>query len=211
MIGIEVLRAFRAEFSVQLTEALARADGVEDIFKGFGTRIRATIDGAARPLLRHLERTVGVRAALLVRESDVFAAHHPRDASLVVDLQGLMHAADDILATRRTKAGVLTLGRHIRIHRLALATLVVVTQPPATVVGREPAVALVDGEGTADEGVAVDDEAVDCAAQIEEAAAVLQRCEYLLFYVCADVYLGLTVFATVFILSSGLQGTQSVT
>lgn len=142
---MEVLRVFRAEYSHQLsTVALARAAGVESMFKSFGARVRVAIDGATRPLLQYLERVVGIRSAVLVRENTtVFAADHPRDAELVADLQGLVHVADDVLSmpsTRGPGATVeLSLGANVRIQRLATVALVVVTEPPTTCrdVGKE--------------------------------------------------------------------------
>lgn len=135
---MEVLRVFRAEYSHQLsTVALARAAGVESMFKGFGTHVRAAIDGATRPLLQHLERVVGVRSAVLFRKNtSVFEADHPRDAELVADLQGLVHVADDVLSLPSTRGPSttveLSLGANVRIQRLTTAALVVATEPPTT-------------------------------------------------------------------------------
>lgn len=58
MLGAELLRTFRSEYSLPLsTVALAGAERVEALFKGFGSRLRASVEGAVRPLL--LLRTFG--------------------------------------------------------------------------------------------------------------------------------------------------------
>lgn len=52
VLGAELLRAFRAEYSLPLaTVALAGAERVEALFKGFGSRLRACVEGAVCPLL----------------------------------------------------------------------------------------------------------------------------------------------------------------
>lgn len=109
-----------------------------------------------------VERHVGIRQAVLVRHlSDGafggslgtvwYSARGTTEASLLADLQSLMNFADDVLAPRGNKVAVVTLGDYIRVERLQLATLVVVTQPPHT--------------------------CNDCSRQIEEATHVLQRCK----------------------------------
>jgi len=139
MIGKEILGLFIAEYSQTLaTVVLGRAAGVEGMFKSFGSRIRTAIDGSTRPLLRHLERTVGVSSAVLVREeTSIFSADYPADTTLVADLQGLIHVADDALAVRGNKANVLSLGNSIRIHRLERASLVVVASNDIKSIVRE--------------------------------------------------------------------------
>ncbi len=106
---------------------------------------------------------MGIEQAVLVRDrgrgsfggtlgTTWYSTRGAGESSLVADLQGLMNVADDVLASRSNKAQVLTLGDHVRIQRLALATLIVVTQPPHT--------------------------CNDCATEIEETTRVLQRCKY---------------------------------
>lgn len=67
-----------------------------------------------------------------------------------------MNVADDVLGAAANKTQTLTLGEHVRIHRLALATLVVVTRPPHT--------------------------CIECAEVIDESARVLQQRELTTFF-----------------------------
>ena len=108
-----------------------------------------------------VERHIGIRQSVLVRHisdgafgtalgSVWYSARDAGESSLVADLQSLMHVADDVLAPRGNQPAVLMLGDYIRIERPQLATLVVVTQPPRT--------------------------CYDCAAEIEDASRVLQKC-----------------------------------
>lgn len=109
-----------------------------------------------------VERHVGIEQAVVVRDGGRgafggtlgetwYSTRGDGDASLAADLQGLMNVADDVLAASANKTQMLTLGAHVRIHRLALATLVVVTRPPQT--------------------------CIDCAPEIDETARVLQQRE----------------------------------
>lgn len=54
-------------------------------------------------------------------------------ASLMADVEALLSAGDDIMASHRDETVVVTVGTNIRIERLSIATLVVVTQPPHTI------------------------------------------------------------------------------
>lgn len=51
---------------------------------------------------------------------------------MVADLQALLSAGDDVLASHADESSVITVGETIRIERLDMATLVVVSQPPHT-------------------------------------------------------------------------------
>ena len=51
---------------------------------------------------------------------------------MLADVQALLSAGDDVLSGQRDEAVVVTVGEHLRIERLDLATLIVVTAPPAT-------------------------------------------------------------------------------
>lgn len=53
-------------------------------------------------------------------------------ASLIADVQALLSAGDDLLSLQRDETAVITVGVHVRIQRLDVATLVVVAQPPHT-------------------------------------------------------------------------------
>lgn len=53
-------------------------------------------------------------------------------STLLADLQALLGASDDVLAAQGDESTVVTIGENIRVERLGIATLVVVSQPPHT-------------------------------------------------------------------------------
>lgn len=59
------------------------------------------------------------------------SGNHP-GSTLIADLQALLAAGDDVLASQGDESAVVTIGDNIRIERLDVATLVVVSQPPHT-------------------------------------------------------------------------------
>lgn len=79
-------------------------------------------------LLRH--RAEGAFSKTLDR---VWYASGVGGTSLLPDVQALLSAGDDVLSKQKDEvAKVTTVGEYIRIERLNVATLVVVTQAPAT-------------------------------------------------------------------------------
>ena len=78
-------------------------------------------------LLRH--RAEGVFSKTLDR---VWYASGSSGTTLLADVQALLCAGDDILSKQQDQSSVVTVGQHIRIERLSVATLVVGTRPPAT-------------------------------------------------------------------------------
>lgn len=61
-------------------------------------------------------------------------------ASLLADLQALLSAGDDVLASQRDESCVVTIGKYVRIERLEVATLVVVAQRPASYITCQSAI-----------------------------------------------------------------------
>lgn len=53
-------------------------------------------------------------------------------SSIIADLQALLAAGDDVLSSHADEANVITVGENVRIERLELATLMVVSETPKT-------------------------------------------------------------------------------
>jgi hypothetical protein len=145
LIAEELVHAFMDEHSERLASlALANTEGVEDLFKSFNSRVRFALQNVVQPLMLQLNRERGIHRVLLLRHArtgDAFA-HAPRElwysggrdgeASIVADVQALMHGTDDLLFARRDQAAVVLIGDCVRVERLSLATLVVATALPET-------------------------------------------------------------------------------
>lgn len=106
----------------------------------------------ARFVPRAVERKVGIRHAFLVRHRDEgafstglgsmwYSSSRASDASLIANLQSLLNVSDDLLASRDDSTAVKTVGEHVRIERMALATLIVVCQAPHTYYSCQEAIA----------------------------------------------------------------------
>lgn len=90
-----------------------------------------------------VETNAAVRHAFLVRHHAEGAFSKSLDnmwyssanmvgSAMIADLQALLSAGDDVLASNADESSVVTVGETIRIERLDMATLVVVSQPPHT-------------------------------------------------------------------------------
>jgi hypothetical protein len=140
LIAAELLHAFMEEYGERLAGLhLANAEGVEDLFKGFSSRVRSAIENAVQPLMLQLEREPGIQRALLFRHRRGAFAHSPShawysgyrddEANVIADLQALLHVSDDVLVSRMDQTSRITIGDHIRIDRLSMGTLIVATAP----------------------------------------------------------------------------------
>lgn len=90
-----------------------------------------------------VESNVAVRQAFLVQhhvsgafskslENIWYPSSNAPGSTLIADLQALLAAGDDVLASQGDESSVVTIGDDIRIERLDVATLVVVSQHPHT-------------------------------------------------------------------------------
>lgn len=89
-----------------------------------------------------MESHVGIREVYLLAhrrgifvkslEQLWFSSRTATGASLIADTQALLTTGDDLLASKQDEMSVITVGTNIRIQRLSVATLVVITQPPHT-------------------------------------------------------------------------------
>jgi hypothetical protein len=143
LIAAELLHAFTEEYGERLASLqLANTERVEDLFKGFSTRVRSAIENAVQPLMLQLERENGVRRALLLKHRRGAFSHSPghvwypgyRDdeTNVIADMQALLHVSDDILGSHGDQMSRITIGDRIRIDRLSLGTLIVATAPSET-------------------------------------------------------------------------------
>eukprot|EP00177_Eucheuma_denticulatum_P007824 GFKZ01014239.1.p1 GENE.GFKZ01014239.1~~GFKZ01014239.1.p1 ORF type:complete len:270 (-),score=35.18 GFKZ01014239.1:1063-1872(-) len=144
VLGLQLLQVFNNEFGERLLSMqLANVQGVEEIFRGFNASVRPAIVDSVIPLMQSLEANEAVRHVFLVRHrvDSLFAKildkmwYSSADAvgsAMLADLQALLAAGDDVLVSHADESSVVTVGEYIRIERLDLATLVVVSQPPHT-------------------------------------------------------------------------------
>lgn len=90
-----------------------------------------------------VESHVAVRQAFVVQhhvsgafskslENVWYPSSNAPGSTLIADLQALLAAGDDVLASQDDETSVVTIGDSIRIERLDVATLVVVSQRPHT-------------------------------------------------------------------------------
>lgn len=90
-----------------------------------------------------VEANPGVRQAFLIKhnrngafskslEGMWYSSSTAPGSTLIADLQALLAAGDDILSSQGDESAVVTIGSTIRVERLSVATLVVVSQPPHT-------------------------------------------------------------------------------
>lgn len=90
-----------------------------------------------------MEANAAVRHAFLVRhqaegtfgkllDNMWYSSANMVGSAMIADLQALLSAGDDVLASNADESLVVTVGETIRVERLDIATLVVVSQPPHT-------------------------------------------------------------------------------